>query len=59
MSEQHCCAINCGALADYRIEWGQVANPDNYTLACEAHVGSLLGHHPDQPQPDHYRVYPS
>jgi hypothetical protein len=53
-----CCQIDCSKLATYRIEWGEVANPDNYTEACEAHVGSLLGHHPYQPAPDHYRVYP-
>lgn len=53
-----CCQIDCPVTAEYRIEWGQVANPDNYTEACEGHVGALLGHHPHQPAPEHYRVYP-
>lgn len=53
-----CCQIDCPVTAEYRIEWGQVANPDNYTEACEGHVGALLGHRPEEPAPDHYRVYP-
>lgn len=53
-----CCHLNCTTAADFRIEWGAVANPDNYTYACEAHVGALIGHHPGEPQPDHYRVVP-
>lgn len=53
-----CCNVDCPSIAEYRIEWGEVANPDNYTEACEAHVGMLLGHHLHQPPPDHYRVYP-
>ena len=57
LSSPRCCNTTCGKPADFRIEWGEVANPDNYTYACEAHLGALLGHHPDQPPPDHYRVY--
>jgi hypothetical protein len=44
-----CCDFGCKASAEYRIEWGDTddsSNPDNYTEACEAHVGGLLGHHP-------------
>jgi hypothetical protein len=52
-----CCYRECSAPAGFRIEWGEVANPDNYTEACEGHVGALLGHHQDQATPSHYRVY--
>lgn len=51
-----CCQPDCGQPAEFRIEWN--AGPDNYTEACEAHVGALLGHRPDEPAPDCYRVYP-
>jgi hypothetical protein len=53
-----CCYIECGQAASFRIEWGPIAHPDNYTDSCEAHVGALLGHHAGEPAPDHYRVLP-
>lgn len=52
-----CCHIDCGNTAEFRIEWDP-PTADNFTDACEAHVGALLGHRPDQPVPNHYRVYP-
>jgi len=51
-----CCQPDCGEPAEFRIEWN--AGPDNYTEACEVHVGALLGHRPNEVAPDHYRVYP-
>jgi hypothetical protein len=50
-----CCLPNCFQPATYRITWGEIANPDNFTHACEAHVGAMLGHHPGQVV-DGYRV---
>jgi hypothetical protein len=52
-----CCEIGCNKHASFRIEWGEIANPDNFTRACEKHVVDLLGTHPGQPKPDHYRIY--
>jgi hypothetical protein len=51
-----CCQIDCADDAEFRIEWN--VGPDNYTESCEAHVGALLGHRPEEPEPDCYRVYP-
>ncbi len=51
-----CCAVECNSSAEFRIEWAN--GPDDYTESCELHVGPLLGVHPGQAQPTHYRVYP-
>ena len=53
----HCCKPDCGEKAEFRIEWDP-PTPDNFTDSCEAHVGALLGHRPEEPPPSHYRVYP-
>lgn len=31
---------------------------EDYTHACDAHIGALLGHFDDQPDPHHYEVRP-
>lgn len=51
-----CCHIDCDKEAEFEIQWNP-PTPDNYTQACEGHVGALLAHRPSEPAPDHYRVY--
>jgi hypothetical protein len=52
-----CCLIGCGAAADFMIlarRQEGPAGPDPYgddTLACELHVGALLGCQPNAPRP--------
>lgn len=46
-ARNRCCFLNCGDLAAFVI-YGE--HPDDYTNACEDHVGALLGTpvgHPD------------
>lgn len=43
-----CCHISCARAAEFEIIDTADFRPDtNYTLACEAHVGELLGHATD------------
>lgn len=37
-----CCFIPCDAEADYEV-YGESGDLDDNTLACEAHIGALLG----------------
>ncbi len=42
MADYPCCFVGCERNAEFQI-WGEHPYPDNDTLACEEHVGSLLG----------------
>ena len=55
--ERYCCYMRCEkGVAEFEITWGN--GPDDFTDACEDHVGALIGHHLDQRPPDHYVVRP-
>ena len=53
-----CCVIDeaeCPQPAAFEVRWGTM--PDDYTHACEKHLGASIGVHAGQTEPDHYRVY--
>lgn len=42
MDQLRCCELTCNAAAEYLLVDGYEPTPDDYTHACEKHVGSLL-----------------
>jgi hypothetical protein len=58
VSDSICCFLGCGKPADFRIE-GQPEHFEDYTEACEAHLGALMGTPKWREKPDtHWLVYP-
>ena len=41
MNNPHCCTIDCTKDAEFTI-YGASGHPEDYTQACEGHVGVLL-----------------
>ncbi|MGH1344349.1 MAG: hypothetical protein ACRBN8_22510 [Nannocystales bacterium] len=60
MTHPRCCYIDrtgsrCEEPAYYSVTYGDDL-PGSKVEACDDHLGHLIGHRSDHPEPDHYRV---